>query len=74
MAERGLMMTRHWMNSLEERLSASAFIAGDRFTVADITAFICVDFAKWVGVRTDDSHPALKAWYQGVRSRPSAAA
>lgn len=74
LAERGLVMTRHWLDGLETRLAESPYVAGSRFTVADITAFICVDFAKWVGVRAGDAHPAVKAWYAGVKARPSAAA
>lgn len=74
LAERGMLMARHWMDGLEARLAASPYLAGDRFTVADITAFICVDFAKWVGLRAGEAHPALGLWYQGIKARPSAAA
>lgn len=74
LAERGLMMARHWMETLDARLAVSPFVAGDRFTVADITAFICIDFAKWVRLRVGQEHPALAAWYQGIRERPGAAA
>lgn len=72
--ERGKMMSQHWLDGLETRLSQSAYVAGERFSVADITAFICVDFAKWIGLRAGDSHLALKAWYAGIKARPSAAA
>ena len=43
-------------------------------TIADITAYIAVDFAKVAKKRPDDSHPALVAWRDGVAARPSAAA
>lgn len=74
LVERGQMMSRHWLDGLERRLAQSPFVAGDRFTVADITAFICVDFAKWIGLRAGDAHPALQAWHAGIRGRPSASA
>jgi glutathione S-transferase len=74
LAERGLLLARQWMEMLDVRLGESEHVAVDRFTVADITAFICVDFAKWVGLRATDDQPYLKAWYARVKSRPSAAA
>jgi glutathione S-transferase len=74
MAERGERMSRHWLDGLEGRLKESPFVAGERFTVADITAYICVDFAKWIGLRAGSDHPALQAWYAGIRARPSASA
>jgi glutathione S-transferase len=74
LAERGLMLARHWMAALDQRLAASTHVALDRFTVADITAFISVDFAKWVGLRAGNEHPHLKDWYARVKARPSSAA
>ena len=74
LAERGKIMSKHWLDGLETRLSQSAYVAGSRFTVADITAFICVDFAKWIGLRAGDAHPAIKAWYVAIKQRPSASA
>jgi glutathione S-transferase len=74
LAERGRLLAQEWMTALDARLSESAHVAGERFTIADITAFICVDFAKWVGLRAGDGHPALKDWYAKVKARPSASA
>lgn len=74
LVERGQMLSRHWLDALEKRLAQSSHVAGDRFTVADITAFVCVDFAKWIGVRAGDAHPALRAWYAAIKARPSASA
>lgn len=74
LVERGLAQARHWMNRLDERLQVSPFVAGERFTVADITAFICVDFAKWVKLRAGEEHAALRDWVERVKARPAAAA
>jgi glutathione S-transferase len=74
LAERGLQLARVWMTALDARLGDSPHVAVDRFTVADITAFICIDFAKWVGLRATDDQPNLKDWYARVKARPSAAA
>ncbi|MCS6986115.1 MAG: glutathione S-transferase family protein [Sphingomonadaceae bacterium] len=74
LAERGRVLARHWLDALERRLAEQPFVAGDRFTVADITAFVCVEFGKWVDLRPGDGHPAVRRWYQAIRARPSAQA
>ncbi len=56
---------------LERRLADSRFLAGDAFSVADITAFCAVDFAKLVKWKIEDSQPNLLRWYKEVASRPS---
>ncbi|MBT4265033.1 MAG: glutathione S-transferase [Deltaproteobacteria bacterium] len=56
---------------LENRLAGSRFLAGDNFSIADITAFCAVDFAKLVKYKVDESQPNLLRWYKEVSSRPS---
>jgi glutathione S-transferase len=74
LVERGLAQARHWVDRLDERLQVSPWVAGDRFTIADITACICVDFAKWVGLRLGEEHVAAREWLERVKARPAAAA
>ena len=50
------------------------FIAGPRYTVADITAVCGIDFGRVSGIRPGDDHPHLKAWHARVSARPSARA
>jgi glutathione S-transferase len=57
-----------------ERLADSEFIAGDRFTVADIAALVACDFAKVLKMRVGNDTPDLERWYDAVSARPSAAA
>jgi glutathione S-transferase len=60
---------------LDHELSSRAYLAGDRFTVADITALCAIDFGKISDIRIQpDVHPHLKRWYDSVRARPSAKA
>ena len=60
---------------LDHELSTREYIAGDRFTVADITALCAIDFGKISNIRIDgDTQPNLKRWYDAVRARPSAKA
>lgn len=60
---------------LEHELAGRPYMAGGRFTVADITALCAIDWGKPSGIRLDpELHPNLTAWYQRVASRPSAKA
>lgn len=74
MADRGLIMSRLWLDRLEERLAGREWLAIDRISVADITAFVCIDFAKWVGIRATEAHPNVAAYHARFKARPSSAA
>jgi glutathione S-transferase len=74
LAARGRERLGHFMDMLNTRLEGRDFIAIDQFSVADISALVVVDFAKWVKVVPGDNHPHLKRWYQQVSARPSAKA
>ena len=57
---------------LERELQQRPYLAGERFTVADITALCAIDFGKVASIRIDAAtHPALAAWHQRVSERPS---
>lgn len=62
------------MSDLNTRLATSAFIAGDRFTIADITAMVSVGFLRVLRQSIPDDCAALAAWHEKVSHRPSAAA
>src|SRR5688500_16841600 len=63
------------MTWLDQELAARPFLAGERFTVADITALCALDFAKIIQVRIDPANqPHLARWHQSVAARPSAKA
>ena len=56
-------------------LAQRPYMAGERFTVADITALCAIDFGKVSQIRIDAAkHPHLAAWHDRVSSRPSAKA
>ncbi len=57
---------------LEHELDKRPYLAGERFTVADITALCAIDFGKVANIRIDAAaHPALAAWHKRVSERPS---
>lgn len=57
---------------LNDELAVRPFIAGERFTVADITAMIAVDFCKPARIAVSEDYSALHRWYGTVKARPSA--
>lgn len=60
---------------LEEELGKRPYMAGERFTVADITALCALDFGKVSNIRLDPAtQPNLVAWHKRVSERPSAKA
>ena len=72
LAERGRVLTWHFLDGLNERLGQSEYVASDCYTVADITAFVAIDFAKWVQIRVPEEHANTRRWYEAVVNRPSA--
>ncbi len=74
LVERGLASVKRFYAALNETLAHAEYVAGDAFSIADITAFCVVDFAKWVKIRAGDEHPHIQRWYVAVSSRPSASA
>ena len=60
-----------WLDSL---LAGRQFVAGDRFTIADVILYCALDFGRGVGQPFDPSLKNLTAWFERVSGRPSAAA
>ena len=59
---------------LDGELSNRAFIAGDRYSIADITTLCMIDFARTVEIRIQPQQTNLARWYREISSRPSARA
>ena len=64
-----VLATMDWMN---EELKYREYIAGDRFTIADIAAMIAIDFLKPARLQVPENHKHLLAWHQRMKARPSA--
>ncbi|MEX5597549.1 glutathione S-transferase family protein [Pseudophaeobacter sp. C1-32P7] len=71
LAERGQARTVRFFDLLEERLQDSPFLATDHFTLADISAFVFVDFARVIKMRVPEANSATLAWQEAIRERPS---
>jgi glutathione S-transferase len=59
---------------LDERLSGRAWLAADRITIADIVAFIGLDFARLIRFRPPEELANLGRWAEAMRARPAAKA
>ena len=59
---------------LDGELARRPFIAGDQFSVADITALVAVDFMKPARIQRPPEFKHLERWHQEVSARPSAKA
>jgi glutathione S-transferase len=60
-----------WLDGL---MAGKTFIAGERLTMADILLFAFVDFMRNVKQAPDPALANLAAWYERMKTRPSAAA
>ena len=60
--------------ALDERLRESSFVAGARFTIADITAWVALDFMRVLRRGPPDGCDAITDWLERMRARPSAVA
>lgn len=63
-----------FMRVLDNELASREFIAGDAFSVADITAICVVDFGKVGKVAAPDDLTHFNRWRAAVSARPSASA
>ena len=59
---------------LDGELKSRGYIAGDRYTVADITGLVAVDFMKPAKLTVPDTLAHLRRWHADVSARPSAKA
>lgn len=73
LAQRGAQRVQDFFAVLEERLAGREFIATDRFSIADITAVVAVDFARVVRIKPGEQHPHLQRWRAALAARPSMA-
>lgn len=62
------------MALLDGVLADQRFVAGDRYSIADITALVGIDFARVVKLRPDPELKNLLRWHAEVNARPSARA
>ena len=72
LAERGRKRVAIFHDMLDARCAESGFIAGDMFTVADITAFVSLEFGAAAGLEPLERLSNLARWRTEIKDRPSA--
>ena len=71
LAERGIARLQQFLADLNQRLEGREFIATDRFSLADITAVVAVDFARVIKQKPGEQHPHLLRWRSAMGQRAS---
>jgi len=71
LAQRGVARAQQFFVMLNDRLADRDFIVTDRFSIADITAVVAVDFARVVKVKLGEQHPHLQRWRAAMALRPA---
>lgn len=71
---RGRKRTEQFFDQIESRLQQTTYLAGDHFSLADISLLAITDFASWVEITPTETRPALSHWHKLVSARPSSSA
>jgi glutathione S-transferase len=74
LVERGRARVAKFFRVLDACLADREFVAGKQYSIADITALVAVDFARWIKLAVPDECSHLRRWYGAVSARPSAKA
>jgi glutathione S-transferase len=72
--ERGKARAEQFFDLMESQLENKRYLAGDNFTLADISLLSMTEFANWIEIQPHVTRPALARWYESVAARPSASA
>jgi glutathione S-transferase len=71
LGERGLKRIGDFFTDMNAHFADHQFVMGDYFSVVDITAYMTVDFAKWVKMTIPKDCTYLQRWFDEVKARPS---
>ena len=74
LVDRSVLRVKNFLADLNERLEQVPFVAGERFSAADITALVTIDFAKALDISILEEHRALMRWKDVASARPSISA
>lgn len=72
LAERGRQRVIAFFTKMNGQLANNEFLAGNRYSIADITALVLFDFAARMKICPADDQEHLLRWYASVSARPSA--
>jgi glutathione S-transferase len=69
LGERGRRRVRRFFSDLNARLGDSTYVAIERFTIADITAYVSVEFARAIKEQPSSELVHLARWRDAVAGR-----
>jgi glutathione S-transferase len=73
-AEANRPRVMEFIDILDRDLKGRPFVAGDRYTVADITGLVAIDFMKPAKLAVPETCANVRRWHAAVSTRPSASA
>ena len=68
---RGIEMFKIFLNRTEPHLSNNKFIAGEKFSIADITAHFMFNLSKILKINLEDEYKNVFRWKSELEDRPS---
>lgn len=74
LAERGRATLDRFMRYLDRHLEGNAFIAGESFSIADITVFVTIEFSQRADYAPPEDCANVQRWREKIAARPSASA
>lgn len=74
LAERGAARLEQFFRRIDTHLADNEYLAGERYSMADISAMVAADFGAWIKLGIPEDAPNTRRWYEQVSARPSAAA
>ncbi|MBW8813264.1 MAG: glutathione S-transferase [Caulobacterales bacterium] len=72
--EYNLQVGTRALKVLDRRLAESPWLAGERLTIADIVAFVGIDFGRMIRFRVPEDLGHVARWAETMRARPAALA
>lgn len=74
LVDRGRARLQRFFTKFERQLADSRFVAGERYSIADITTLATIDFARWCQLDIPAECENLQRWHAEVSARSSALA
>jgi len=74
LVERGRKRAEAFFDRLDGQLDGNEFVTGNQLTMADITAFVMVQFAGWSKISIQKNQKHLQRWFNTISHRPSVTA
>ena len=69
LVERGKHRTVIFFDYLNKLLKNKKFVAGNKFSIADIDAYVTLTFAKWINIDGAEKRKNIKTWKEQLEKR-----